>query len=185
MSKKNHLINDENSRKSLSAMSFGANSSKKSNTFDDGSITFSSKDQNNPDSLFYQYIEGEQLRHLDTLNNLMEEVDDKVDILKKEIEKIDKLNHYRLIEPVTLPDFDSMPCRSENSTGAFERQYQSKMCKLIFYEITNLRNIVQNIKDDLTEGRVDEVLHKINNYEDRKGRYSEVEPARPENSFSD
>ena len=83
----------------------------------DGSEFIPSKDKENPESLFLDYIMENQMKHIDSLGEVMEDVDDKVEILEKEVDKISKLDAQRLMETPLPVNFDELLYKHPNEEG--------------------------------------------------------------------
>ncbi|CAI2371670.1 unnamed protein product [Moneuplotes crassus] len=140
----------------------------------DGSEFIPSKDKENPESLFLDYIMENQMKHIDSLGEVMEDVDDKVEILEKEVEKISKLDAQRLMETPLPVNFDELLYKHPNEEGQKERDYQSKMCKLISLEIQKVSKTIETIKKYILEERFSELKELILSHDANKGRLSET-----------
>ena len=58
---------------------------KAKSVFNDDAVKITPKEYKNPESLFYDFLLNNQLKHIESLTGIMDEVDDKVDIIEKEV----------------------------------------------------------------------------------------------------
>jgi len=150
--------------------------------YSDGSIRVSSKDLNNPESLFFDYMTNEQMRHVEVLSQMMEEIYDKIEDMKVEMKKIDTLSHYQLVKQPEIVDRESVPYRSDHGSEE-DRKYQSAMWSMIWLEIENVKKSVENIFDDIRNNRFDELKKKLEKHDGKKTRFSEIDMENPSKRF--
>ncbi|CAI2372193.1 unnamed protein product [Moneuplotes crassus] len=140
----------------------------------EGSDLIISKDFANPDSLFYDFLEGNQMKHLDSLDEVIKDINVSTEIVQKEVEKISKLDQKKLVEAPPAVNFDDILFKNSSNLQEKERAYQNNMCKLISQEIAKVSKTMSILKQLILEGKFTELKQMLLDHEDKKGRRSEA-----------
>ena len=92
--------------------------------------------------------------------------------MRKKLNKIDKLDDYKLIKSPELINVDNLLYRRPGDNNE-EKIYQSSMCRLLSKELNSLGKIIDTIWEDISEGKFEELRRKMMKYQINRGRHSE------------
>jgi myosin heavy subunit len=142
--------------------------------FNDGSIRINSKDHNNPEGLFYDYMTNEQKRHIDLCSALMEQIHENIESIEGEVKKINILDTYKPVKQTQIIDYENMPLNNGGQSHE-EEKYQHALLEMIAKEFEEIKHSLENLMNDIRAGNFEELKRKVELHDQKKGRYSDAE----------